>query len=162
MSSARALPLPEAAPLSQADYRALAELRYQIRGFLGFSERAARAHGTEPQQHQLLLALKGLPDGRRPTIGTLAERLCVEHHTVVTLTDRLEKAQLVQRSRGASDRREVLLTITKRGEDLLAQLSTIHRDQLKTVGPSLQRALAAILERSEPQLGAPAAGSSAV
>jgi DNA-binding MarR family transcriptional regulator len=147
MSSARALPRPEIIELSLPDYRALAELRYQVRGFLGFSERAARAHGIEPQQHQLLLALKGLPEGRRPTIGTLAERLCVEHHTVVTLADRLERAHLVTRTRGPNDRREVWLSITTRGEDILAQLSALHREQLRSVGPSLQRALAAILEK---------------
>ena len=74
--------------ISPSDYRALAEFRYQIRAFLSFSERAARAHGVEPQQHQLLLACKGLPTSQRPTIGTLARRLCVEHHTAVALVDR--------------------------------------------------------------------------
>ena len=145
MTTARALPPSEVTRLSQVDYRALAEFRYQIRSFLSFSERAARSHGVEPQQHQLLLALKGLPEGRRPTIGTLAERLCVEHHTVVTLTDRLERAGLVQRQRSAHDRREVLLALTSRAEGVLGQLSSLHRDQLKTVAPGLHRALASIL-----------------
>src|SRR5215472_4810176 len=58
---------------SMADYRALAEIRYQIRRFLHFSEETAREAGLVPQQHQLLLALKGLPDGRKATIGELAE-----------------------------------------------------------------------------------------
>jgi DNA-binding MarR family transcriptional regulator len=79
----------------------------------------------------------------------VAERLCVEHHTAVTLTDRLERAGLVERARSAPDRREVLLSITPRGEDILARLSALHRDQLKTVAPSLQRALTAILSLSE-------------
>jgi DNA-binding MarR family transcriptional regulator len=145
MSSARAYAAPPSVEPSLSDYRALAEFRYQIRSFLSFSERAAREHGVEPQQHQLLLALKGLPEGLRPTIGTIAERLCVEHHTVVTLTDRLEKAGLVQRTRGDRDRRVVLLSITEAGQQLLSRLSTLHRDQLKTVGPTLQRALATIV-----------------
>lgn len=145
MTTARAVSRPTEGPLSQADYRALAEFRYQIRGFLSFSERAARAHGVEPQQHQLLLALRGLPEGRRPTIGTIAERLCVEHHTAVTLTDRLERGGLVRRERSAHDRREVLLAITPRGEAVLNRLSSQHRDQLKTVAPGLYHALATIL-----------------
>lgn len=145
MSGVRASAAPESAELCPNDYRSLAELRYQIRSFLSFSERAARQHGVEPQQHQLLLALKGLPEGKRPTIGTLAERLCVEHHTAVTLTDRLERAGLVQRARGERDRREVLLRITERGQELLSRLSALHREQLKTVGPNLQRALSAIV-----------------
>ena len=146
MSSAHALTAPGTEPLTRADYRALAEFRHQIRSFLSFSERAARALGIEPQQHQLLLALKGLPENRRSTIGTVAERLCVEHHTAVTLTDRLEAAGLVRRSRSSNDRREVLLSITEQGEAILSRLSALHRDQLLTVGPKLQRALAAIVD----------------
>lgn len=150
MSTARAIPaLPSPLEVSQADYRALAEFRYQIRGFLSFSERAARAQGIEPQQHQLLLALKGLPTGKRATIGTMAERLCIEHHTAVTLSDRLERAGLVRRERSSHDRREVLLSITPHGEEILGKLSSLHRQQLKTIGPGLQRALAAILDLAD-------------
>jgi DNA-binding MarR family transcriptional regulator len=75
--------------ISPEQVRALSEFRYQIRKFLHFSERAARAHGLEPQQHQLLLAIKGF-DGKShgPTIGYLAERLQVRHHSAVELVDR--------------------------------------------------------------------------
>lgn len=74
------------------------------------------------------------------------ERLCVEHHTAVRLSDRLARAGLVRRERSSHDRREVLLSITPCGEEILSKLSSLHRQQLKTVGPGLQRALAAILE----------------
>ncbi|MET0389774.1 MAG: MarR family transcriptional regulator [Polyangiales bacterium] len=131
--------------LSLSDYRALAEFRYQIRAFLSFSERAARGHGIEPQQHQLLLACKGLPASDRPTVGTLARRLCVEHHTAVSLVDKLAAAGLVQRAASPVDRREVLVQITERGETLLAALSELHRDQLMEVGPKLIQALSSVL-----------------
>src|ERR1700692_3474102 len=75
--------------LSPAEYRALAEFRYQIRRFLQFSAEAARQYGLEPQQHQPLLAVKGPPDDVRPTIGELAERLQIQHHSAVELVDRL-------------------------------------------------------------------------
>jgi O6-methylguanine-DNA--protein-cysteine methyltransferase len=65
--------------ISLAEYRALAEFRYELRRFLHFSEQAARAVGLEPQQHQLLLAIKGLPAGRLASIGELAERLQIQH-----------------------------------------------------------------------------------
>jgi DNA-binding MarR family transcriptional regulator len=139
--------------ISPADYRSLAEFRFQIRSFLSFSERAARTHGVEPQQHQLLLACKGLPTSQRPTIGTLARRLCVEHHTAVALVDKLELAGLVRRVPSQSDRREVLVEITRRGESLLAELSAIHRDQLATVGPALIKALSAVLNGRKPEQG---------
>jgi DNA-binding MarR family transcriptional regulator len=79
----------------------------------------------------------------------MAERPCVEHHTAVTLSDRLERAGLVRRERSSHDRREVLLSITPHGEEILSKLSTLHCEQLKTVGPSLQRALAAILDLAD-------------
>src|SRR4029453_19373862 len=71
------------------DFKAMAELRYQIRRFLRFSENAAREAGIEPQQHQLLLAVRGLPGGLKPTIGVLAERMQLQHHSTVELIDRL-------------------------------------------------------------------------
>src|SRR5712692_2945540 len=94
--------------LRLADYEALAELRYQIRRFLHFSEQAARAAGLEPHQHQLLLALKGLPaPGEPASIGWLAERLQIQHHSAVELVDRLAERGLASRSRAPSDRRQV-------------------------------------------------------
>ena len=75
-----------------SDYRVLAAFRFEIRKFLAFSEKAAREAGVEPQQHQLMLAVKGLPAEQRPTIRALADRLCVEHHTTVALVDKLHEA----------------------------------------------------------------------
>ena len=126
-------------------YRLLAAFRYEIRKFLAFSEGAARDAGIEPQQHQLLLAVKGLPEGARPTIGTVAERLCVQHHTAVALVDKLEEREFLRRERGLADKREVLLHLTPAGEALLRKLSALHQEQLERVGPEMVRALHAIL-----------------
>ena len=130
------------------DYRALAELRYQIRRFLSFSEREARGAGIEPQQHQLLLAIKGLPAGSRPTIKALAERLCVQHHTAVALVDQVEARAWARRERHEADRREILVKLTPSGERLLRRLSVLHRDQLRVVGPTLVAALSEILDQN--------------
>lgn len=129
-----------------ANYRLLAAFRYEIRKFLAFSEQAARDAGVEPQQHQLLLAVKGLPEGLRPTIGTVAERLCVQHHTAVALVDKLEERELLRRERGHTDKREVFLHLTPSGEALLRKLSALHEQQLERVGPEMVRALQAILK----------------
>jgi DNA-binding MarR family transcriptional regulator len=131
--------------LSSPDYRALAAFRYEIRKFLAFSEHAARRAGIEPKQHQALLAVQGLPEGARPTIGTIAERLCVQHHTAVALVDKLEAAGLLTRERGSEDRREVLLALTTTGFAKLRGLSELHRDQLQRVGPDMVSTLGAIL-----------------
>lgn len=125
----------------EVNYVALSSFRYEIRRFLNFSERAAREAGLEPHQHQALLVIKGLPSGHRPTIGVLAKRLQIQHHSAVELTDRLETSGLLRRMRNKSDRREVLLRLTPHGEKLLRRLSVIHRMELRVAGPQLLQAI---------------------
>jgi DNA-binding MarR family transcriptional regulator len=127
--------------LSLSEYRALAEFRRHIRRFLQFSAEEARKHGIEPQQHQLLLAVKGLPEGRKPTIRELAERLQIQHHSAVELLNRLVENGAVRREHGGDDRREVLIRLTRRGEALLRHLSIAHHAELETAGPVLVKAL---------------------
>lgn len=132
------------------DFRALAEWRYQIRKFLAFSEEAARSVGLEPQQHQLLLAIKGLPESCLPTITGIAERMAIRHHTVVELVDRLAARGMVRREPYAKDRRSVLVVLTPRAEGLLRRLSEEHRNQLRVSGPALISAIGCVLEGREP------------
>lgn len=136
--------LDEHFDLSPAEYQALAEFRYQLREFLSFSEQAARAGGLEPQQHQLLLALKGAQTRERVTIGDLAERLKIQHHSTVELINRMVERDLVQRSRDEQDQRRVLVTLTAHGEEVLRRLSLLHRTELRLAGPALVQALQAI------------------
>jgi DNA-binding MarR family transcriptional regulator len=131
--------------IRQSDYLALADFRHEIRRFLNFSEAAARKAGIEPHQHQALLAIKALPVGQLATIGFLAERLQIQHHSAVELADRLETKHLVRRYRGQLDRREVILELTRRGEELLRKLSLSHRDELRSAGPKLVEALNAVI-----------------
>jgi DNA-binding MarR family transcriptional regulator len=133
----------------QPDYQSLAELRYQIRRFLYFSEQAARKADVEPRQHQFLLALKGLPDNMRPTIGVLADRLQIRPHSAVELVDRLSNAGLVKRRHDSDDGREVSLELTSRGEAILHELSLHHRTELQSAGPALMAALRAVLDRTK-------------
>jgi DNA-binding MarR family transcriptional regulator len=128
------------------DYESLAEVRHQIRRFLHFSERAARAAGLEPHQHQLMLALKGLPQGVRPRVRELAERLQIQHHSTVELVNRLAAGGYVNRERGGQDHREVLLSLTPKGEKVLKELSLHHRAELRMQGPILIAALRRAIE----------------
>ena len=139
--------------LTLSDFEALAELRYQIRRFLSFSEQAARAAGLEPRQHQLMLGLKGLPSGKRPTIGELAERLQIQHHSAVELVNRLGASGYIRRVRGGEDRREVLLALTPKGEKVLRKLSLHHRAELRTAGPALVKALRRTMQGSRTSNG---------
>ena len=130
-------------------YSALEAFRYEIRRFLNFSERAARIVGIEPHQHQALLVIKSAAPRGKATVGFLAERLQVQHHSAVELSDRMEKRGLIQRSRGRADRRQVLLNLTQQGERLLSRLSESHRSELQTAGPRLLKSLRAVIRRAD-------------
>ena len=132
---------------SAADYAELAELRYQIRRFLHFSESAALEEGIEPRQHQALLAIKAMKDPC--TVGTLAERLFLQHQSTVGLVDRLVKRKLVSRVPGVEDRRRVVVCLTRHGETILRRLSMIHRKELKETAPALARALHVIIRQGK-------------
>jgi DNA-binding MarR family transcriptional regulator len=127
--------------LSKAEYQLLAAFRYALRRFLHFSEDAARAAGVEPQQHQALLAIKGFPERERVTIGELAERLQIKHHTAVELAGRLAANGLALREPAAADRRQVYLALTPHGEAVLEQLTAAHRQELRRMGPELRALL---------------------
>ena len=143
--------------LALSDYRSLAELRYQIRRFLHFSEQVARKAGLEPQQHQFLLAVKGLPEDVRPRIGELAERMQLQHHSTVELVNRLATAGYVRRQRGGEDRREVLLALTPKGEKVLGELSMHTRAELRMQGPALIAALRRVIHNKRGEESSPKA-----
>ena len=129
-------------------YRDLAEFRRQIRRFLHFSELTAKEHGIEAQQHQLLLAVHGLPDGTNPTIRELASRLFIQHHSAVELVDRLEVTGTVVRHPGSQDKREVWVRLTPAGRAILRKLALAHRTELERSGPELAQALNSVLRHS--------------
>jgi len=131
--------------LTLADYQALAEFRYQIRRFLHFSEGAVQAAGLERGQYQLMLAIKGIPEGVRPRIRELANRMQIQHHSAVELVNRLERGGYVRRARARDDRREVLLALTPKGERVLAELALHHHEELQSAAPTLVSALRRVM-----------------
>jgi DNA-binding MarR family transcriptional regulator len=84
-----------------------------------------------------MLTLKGLPEGTRPCVGEIAERLQIKHHSTVERIDRLVAGGYVRRHRGGADRREVLLTLAPQGESVLRKLSLQHLAELRVQGPAL-------------------------
>jgi DNA-binding MarR family transcriptional regulator len=134
--------------LTAEDYRHLAEFRRQIRQFVSFSEGVARQSGIEPKQHQLLLVLKGLPENAKPTIGEIASRLFIKHHSTVELVNRLAAAGFVVRKQGKDDRREVQIRMTAAGAALLRKLSLVHRLELERSGPALAKALQSVIRNA--------------
>ena len=122
---------------SKGDYETLAEFRYALRCFLRFSENAVESAGLTMQQHQALLFIIGFPGREQVTIGELAERLQVRHHSTVGLVDRLEEQGLVERIHNSTDRRQVFIRLTKKGIGVLKSLANTHREELRHLGPQL-------------------------
>jgi DNA-binding MarR family transcriptional regulator len=126
------------AGLSQSDYERLLGFRTALRRFLRWSEEEARAAGLTPAQHQLLLAIRGHPDGAKPTVGELSEYLVLRHHSVVELIDRAEVAGLVRRLRDPSDHRVVRLQLSAKGRRRIEKLSALHLEELRRLAPALR------------------------
>ena len=119
--------------LTDTDYRRLLELRDGLRAFLHWSEQKAKAAGITGAQHQLLLAVRGHVGGP-PTVGDIAAHLLVRHHSAGALVDRAVVAGLITRDRDRGDRRLMRLSLTPRGEAVLAALSAEHKEELQRIG----------------------------
>jgi DNA-binding MarR family transcriptional regulator len=132
--------------LTQAEYEALANLRYAIRRFTTFSKDAAQLVGLPPQQHQALLAIKGTPVGRPVTIGHLSERLLIAPHAATGLVGRLVDAGLVKRAEDPADRRRQIVSLTANAEAVLCELSIAHLAEIRSLAPVLMKLLETLEE----------------
>jgi DNA-binding MarR family transcriptional regulator len=127
--------------LIKSQYETLAAFRYALRRFIHFSDEAAHAEGITAQQYQALLAIKGFPARDKVTVGELAERLQLRHHSAVGLIDRLAAEKLVVRVPSEEDRRRVLIRLNRRGEEILQKLASVHQRQLNRIGPEIRELL---------------------
>jgi DNA-binding MarR family transcriptional regulator len=119
----------------------LAEFRYELRKFLHFSEGIAIEAGLQPQQHQLLLQVAGAPAGTVVHIAYIAERLGVRHNSAVELVDRCVAEGLLAREADTTDKRRAILTLKRKGHNVLNRLSADHAEELNNAAPRLTRAL---------------------
>lgn len=134
--------------ISQTQIENLAQFRQALRQFLRYSERNARQAGVSPQQHQLLLTIKGMPGREWANVAEIAERLQVSHHAAVALVTRAQNAKLVRRERGQKDRRTVQVSLTSRGEEIIHRLSALHTTELGRLSRDLVRQLTSISRRA--------------
>ncbi len=132
---------PDPAPLTRAEYQALAAYRHTLRRFLHFSTEVVRQGGLTQQQYQVLLAVKAAPGPRLFTIGELAATMQLRHHSTVGLVDRLARRKWLRRVKDPEDGRRVRVALTALGENVLRRLAAIHYRELRHLGPELVRAL---------------------
>jgi DNA-binding MarR family transcriptional regulator len=135
--------------ISKEQYEDLAALRHALRRFLHFSQTAARAAGLTPQQHQALLAIKGYPGRDYVSVGELADRMRLRHHSTVELANRLADRGWVRRKTATHDRRRVELHLTARGEAMIEHLSEEHLRELRQLGPQLHRLMGTFMREEQ-------------
>lgn len=126
--------------LTDCDYAALADFRHALRAFQAFSESRAAEYGLTPQQHQTLLAIRGM--GSAPvSIGYIAERLILKPHSASGLIMRLDALGLVVRRPSPHDGRQALVELTPKARTLLERLSATHREEIVRLRPMLRTLL---------------------
>jgi DNA-binding MarR family transcriptional regulator len=137
---------------TESDYRALAEFRHHIDGYLNFSDQAAKDAGIEPRQYQLLLVIRGLPTDIEPTVGALAQHLRSRHHSTVELINRAEANDFVRRLRVGP---RVLVRLTSKGERVLTRAVEQRLEELRVAGPVLVKALRQLIKTNHNSNGKP-------
>ncbi len=131
--------------LTRAQFRQLSEMRYQLLKFLHFSQDAAERAAIRPQQHQLLLAIHGIPANEEPSIANVARRMLLKHNSAVELVDRTIELGFLRRTHDPTDHRRILLRLTPEGERLLRSLTEHHLNELQEAGPRLIEALRRVI-----------------
>lgn len=121
------------------------------------SRKLATATGLTPSQ---LLVLQEIGQRDGTTASTIAAELRFGQATITNIVDRLEGGGLVTRQRSAADKRQIILTSTDAGRDLIDRapdlLQTRFSERFADL-PTWERAMIlAALERLAGVLGAEA------
>jgi DNA-binding MarR family transcriptional regulator len=125
--------------LSPDDVSRVAEFRAALRAFMRKSEQNARKSGLTPQRYQLLLMIKGAPEGReQSTVTELSERLQLAQSTVTELVRRAEEVGLIERAQSIDDGRVAHLKLTREGERRLAKAFTSNEQERRELRAAIE------------------------
>ena len=110
-----------------------------------------KASALSPAQFNVLQILRSAREEGLPC-GRICEQMITRDPDMTRLLDRLEKRQLIERSRDGDDRRVVRARITAEALALLATLDEplkeMHRRQLQHMNHDRLRALIELLEQA--------------
>jgi DNA-binding MarR family transcriptional regulator len=112
---------------TDVDVRVLRAIRRILRAVDLYSRRLSQRHRvTAPQ----LVCLMAIAESKRLSTTGLARLVQLSPSTVVGILDRLEKKELVVRTRDLRDRRCVLLSLTRKGRSLVRRAPSPLQDRL--------------------------------
>ena len=113
------------------------------------TERTLKPHGLSGAQYNVLRILRGAEPEGLPC-GSISERMISHDPDITRLLDRMEKRNLIIRSRQSDDRRVVKTRITADGLELLKRLDSpiraLHQGQFAHMRASRVKALVALLD----------------
>jgi DNA-binding MarR family transcriptional regulator len=128
-------------PAYRQDFENLLAFRVTLRRFQRWSEDRAGAAGLTHVQHQLLVAIKGHPGGRPPSVRELADYLLLQSHSVVGLVDRAEGAGFVRRRTDPDDARVVRVELTGEGDRLVTELTKVTLTEMRKLAIAVNNVL---------------------
>lgn len=112
--------------MSDLESQVLTSLRRIIRATYLHSRKLEKQTGLTTSQLVILQTVNALRD---PTVSAIAHAASLSLATVTILLNRLEKNGLVSRSRSATDRRRVIVTLTDAGAAICARAPRPLQDQ---------------------------------
>jgi len=133
---------------TRQDFENLLAFRVALRRFQRWSEDQAGEVGLTHVQHQLLVAIKGHPGDRPPSVGQLADYLLLQSHSAVGLVDRAEAAGFVRRRADPDDARVVRVELTTEGDRLVTELTKITLTEMRKLAIALNNVL--LLHEDQP------------
>jgi DNA-binding MarR family transcriptional regulator len=132
-------PTTQKSMFAEVDYRDQADFRCAFRQFLRYAEEQSREQGITPQQHFLLLVVRGHDHHPKVSIGDVADALQIRHHGASLLVDRCVRRGLLERAEDPEDRRRVHVWLTVEGQNVLDRIMDANRKKLGALQEALFR-----------------------
>lgn len=101
-------------------HKAVLNIRYTNNFLAEYFESAVSSKGITSQQYNVLRILRG-QKGTSISISSIKERLLDKNADVSRMISRLERKELVKRSKGTVDKRQNLVSITNKGLELVEE-----------------------------------------
>lgn len=127
-------------PITKREIESRSDFRQKLRRFERSGEDAARDHGITFPQYLVLLHVKGTPGRDWALVGELAQKMMLEHHSLVGLVSRCETAGLVKRKRSLEDARQVEVHLTAKGDRLLNAVAATQAGELTALATYIRSA----------------------